>query len=131
MINTITFEGHLAEDPQLHITPSGKQIAELTVLVNERRRNADGEWEDRPPTRHVVKAFKQLGQNVAESLNRGNHIIVHGTITTETWTDKESGAKRSAQRILADSIGPSLQFATITTIVKNPRATASHEHDAA
>jgi single-stranded DNA-binding protein len=32
-----TFEGNLADDPQVRFTPSGKQITEITVLVNERR----------------------------------------------------------------------------------------------
>jgi single-stranded DNA-binding protein len=42
MRTTVTFEGNLADDPQVRFTASGKQITELTVLVNQRRQNSDG-----------------------------------------------------------------------------------------
>jgi single-strand DNA-binding protein len=78
MRTTITFEGNLADDPQVRFTPSGKQITEITVLVNERRLNGAGEWVDGEPTRHVVKAFKTLAENIAESLGKGDRVFVHG-----------------------------------------------------
>jgi hypothetical protein len=37
----VTFEGNLADDPQVRFTPSGKQVTELTVLVNKPRQNSD------------------------------------------------------------------------------------------
>ncbi len=130
MRSIVTFEGNLADDPQVRYTPSGKQITEITVLVNERRQNADGEWTDSEPTRHVVRVFKTLAENVVESLAKGDRVFVHGTVTTEAWTDKESGAKRKAQRVLAESVGPSLRWAT-TRITKTTRTPATDEkpHD--
>jgi single-strand DNA-binding protein len=111
MRTTITFEGNLADDPQVRFTPAGKQITELSVLVNQRRQNSDGEWVDGEPTRHVVKAFKTLAENIAESLSKGDRVFVHGTITTDTWTDNQTGDKRTAQRVLAEIVGPSLRWA--------------------
>jgi hypothetical protein len=49
MRTTVTVEGNLADDPQTRFTPSGKQITEITVLVNQRRQNSDGEWVDVGP----------------------------------------------------------------------------------
>jgi single-strand DNA-binding protein len=121
------FEGNLADDPQTRFTPSGKQITELTVLVNQRRQNGDGEWVEAEPTRHVVGAFKTLAENVAESLAKGDRVFVHGTVTTEAWTDKQSGEKRTAQRVLAEIVGPSLRWAT-TRITKTTRTSASDEN---
>jgi single-strand DNA-binding protein len=112
MRTTVTFEGNLADDPQVRFTPSGKLVTEITVLVNERRLNSDGQWVEGEPTRHVVRAFKTLAENVAESLSTGDRVVVQGTITTDTWTDKQSGEKRTAQRVLADVVGPSLRWAT-------------------
>jgi single-strand DNA-binding protein len=130
MRTTVTFEGNLADDPQVRFTPSGKQVTEITVLVNERRHNSDGEWVDAEPTRHVVRAFKTLAENIVESLARGDRVIVHGTVTTEAWTDKQTGAKRTAQRVLADIVGPSLRWAT-TRITKTARSAVDDEprHD--
>jgi single-strand DNA-binding protein len=117
MRTTVTFEGNLADDPQVRFTPSGKQVTELTVLVNERRLNGEGEWVDGEPTRHVVKAFKTLAENIVESLSKGDRVIVHATVITEAWTDKDTGGKRTAQRVLAEIVGPSLRWAT-TRITK-------------
>ncbi len=127
MRTTVTFEGNLADDPQVRFTPSGKQITELTVLINQRRQNNDGQWVDGEPTRYVVRTFKTLAENVAESLAKGDRVFVHGTVITEAWTDKQSGEKRTAQRVLAEIVGPSLRWAT-TRITKTTRASA-HDED--
>ena len=51
-------------------------------------------------------------------------------MTTEAWTDKQSGEKRTAQRVLAEIVGPSLRWAT-ARIAKTTRALATDEqtHD--
>jgi single-strand DNA-binding protein len=126
MRTTVTFEGNLADDPHVRFTPSGKQITELTVLVNQRRQTGDGEWADGEPTRHVVRAFKTLAENVAESLTKGDRVFVHGTVTTEAWTDQQSGEKRTVQRVLAEIVGPSLRWAT-TRIAKTTRSSGTDE----
>jgi single-strand DNA-binding protein len=126
MRTTVTFEGNLADDPQVRFTGSGKPITELTVLVNQRRQNNEGEWVDAEPTRHVVRTFKTLAENVAESLAKGDRVFVHGTVTTEAWTDKQSREKRTAQRVLAEVVGPSLRWAT-ARITKTTRTSASNE----
>ena len=51
---------------------------------------------------------------------------MHGTVTTEAWTDKESGDKRTALRVLAEIVGPSLRWAT-TRITKTTRTQATNE----
>jgi single-strand DNA-binding protein len=130
MRTTVTFEGNLADDPQIRFTPSGKQITEITVLVSQRRHNSHGEWVDGEPTRHVVRAFKTLAENIVESLAKGDRVFVHGTVTTEAWTDQQSGEKRTAQRVLAEIVGPSLRWAT-ARIIKTSRSSATDEtpHD--
>ncbi len=126
MRTTVTIEGNLADDPQVRFTPSGKQITEITILVNERRRIGAGEWVEDEPTRHVVRAFKTLAQNIAESLEKGDRVFVHGTVTTDAWTDKDTGDKRTAQRVLAGVVGPSLRWAT-TRITKTTRTQATDQ----
>jgi single-strand DNA-binding protein len=130
MRTTVTFEGNLADDPQTRSTPAGKQVTELTVLVNQRRQNSEGEWVEGEPTRLVVRAFKTLAENVAESLVKGDRVVVHGTVTTDAWADQQTGEKRSAQRVLAEVVGPSLRWAT-ARITKTTRTSAIDEdpHD--
>jgi len=70
----------------------------------------------------VVKAFKTLAESIAESLVKGDRLFVHGAINTDTWSDKDTGDKRAAQRVLAEVVGPSLRWATATS---RPAASAT------
>jgi single-strand DNA-binding protein len=67
-----------------------------------------------------VRRFKTLAENV------GDRVSVHGSVTTEAWTDKQIGDKRTAQRVLAEIVGPSLRWA-ITRITKTTRTPAADE----
>ena len=51
---------------------------------------------------------------------------MHGTLTTEAWTDKQSGEKRTAQRVLAEIVGLSLRWAT-ARITKTTNLLATDE----
>ena len=66
-----------------------------------------------------MRAFKTLANNILESFAKGDRVFVHGTVTTEAWTDTLTGDKRTAQRVLADIVGPSLRWAT-TRITRPP-----------
>jgi single-stranded DNA-binding protein len=81
-------------------------------------------------TGNVVWTFQTLAENVGESLAKGDRVFVHGTMTTEAWTDKQTGEKRTTQRVLAEIVGPSLRWAT-ARITKTTRSSATDEtpHD--
>lgn len=114
MTNANTFEGNLAEAPQLaYTTKTATPVADFVVLVNRRVRDKAGEWSDAQPTRHRVKAYRALGEHVAE-LERGCTVLVHGYVETETWTDTQTGDKRTADIVTAEAIGASLRFTTVT-----------------
>lgn len=123
----ITFAGNAAADPELRYTPQGKPVANLRVLVNRRVRNAAGEWEDAEPTAHNVTIWGQPAENIAETITRGDRVLVHGHVETETWDDRESGEKRTRQVVIVNErdgeIGASLTYAT-ARLTKTPRATS-------
>jgi single-strand DNA-binding protein len=58
--------------------------------------------------------------------------LVHGSVSTDTWTDKDAGEKRTAEPVLAEVVGPSLRWAT-TRITKTTRIQTTDEapYDAA
>src|SRR5262245_50608198 len=85
---------------------------------------ASGSRSSRPGT--WCGRSRTLAENIVESLVKGDRVFVHGTVTTETWTDKQTGEKRTAQRVLAEIVGPSLRWAT-ARITKTTRASAANE----
>jgi single-strand DNA-binding protein len=110
---TVIFEGNIAADLELTYTTTGKQVVRFPVLVNRRHENPDtGQWTDGEPTRHSCTAFGTLSDNIANSLTKGDRVLIVGTLTTDTWTDKDTGDKRTMPRVLVDAAGPSLRWAT-------------------
>jgi single-strand DNA-binding protein len=122
---TVILEGNIAADLELTYTPTGKQVVRFPVLVNRRRKDPDtGEWNDGEPTRHACVAFGVLGEHIADSLAKGDRVLVVGNVVTDAWDDKDTGDKRTAQRVLVDAAGPSLRFAT-ASVRKAQRTTAN------
>lgn len=111
-MSTLIVTGNLAADPELRYTPAGTPVVEFVVLENRRHKNDADEWEDAEPNRFRVTAWRALAENIAESVAKGDRVIVEGTIKTNRWHDRESGEVKFAQTIDADQVGVSLQFHT-------------------
>lgn len=112
MLPLITIEGRCVEDPELRFAPSGIALAKMRVVASSRKKNEAGEWVDDKTLWIDVTCFRQLAENVAESLTKGDLVTVVGRLQTEEWTNKE-GEKRSKISVTADSVAAALQFRTI------------------
>ena len=60
-----------------------------------------------------VVAWDQLAENIAASLTKGTRILVTGRLDIREYEAREGG-KRTAVDIVADEIGPTLRWATVT-----------------
>lgn len=107
----ITVIGNLTSDPELRFTPSGQATASFGVAVNRRWQNRQTqEWEEATSFFDVV-CWRDLADNVSESLTKGARVIVSGRLEQRSW-EGQDGEKRSKVEIIADEVGPSLRWAT-------------------
>lgn len=104
---TITVHGNLAADPELHYFPSGANVCEFTVIQNPRFRGTDGSWTDGEPISLRVKAWRHLGENVAETLTKGHRVTVVGRLRRRPW-QTDDGERRFRDEIEADDVSLSL-----------------------
>lgn len=109
--NTVTLVGNVTDDPELRFTPSGAAVANFTVAVNRRFRNQDGTWEDKLDGFFRCSCWRDMAENVAESLTKGTRVVVVGRLQQRSW-DAEDGSKRSTIEVQVDEVGPSLRWAT-------------------
>ena len=109
--NQVVIVGNLTDDPELRYTPAGQAVANFRVAVNRRTRDESGQWRDGETSFFRVNAWRNLAENVAESLTRGSRVVVVGRLRSRSWETPE-GDTRSAVEIEADEIGPSLRWAT-------------------
>ena len=108
--NSITIVGNITRDPELRFTPSGQANARLGVAVNRRWQDrGSGEWNEATSFFDVI-CWRELAENVSESLKRGARVIVTGRLEQRTW--EQEGNKRSVVEIIADEVAPSLRWAT-------------------
>lgn len=110
-------DAHLTADPKIDFLPDGKAVARFDVAVNSRRRNPQGAWVDGETSFYPVTAWGRLAENVAESLTKGAHVVITGTIRARSWTPTEgpkAGEKQTRHEVTADTVGANLAWATVT-----------------
>jgi single-strand DNA-binding protein len=117
--NTVVIVGNATRDPEMRFASTGTQIASFGVAYNTRRKNERGEWEDGEPSYFDVTCFRELAENVAETVSKGTRVIVTGTLRQSSW-ETPDGDKRSKVEIIADEVGPSLRWAT-ASVERNSR----------
>lgn len=106
--NTITIVGNLTRDPELRFTPGGAAVANFGVAWNLKGR--DGA-EDKV-SYFDVTCWRQLAENVSDSLTKGSRVVVHGRLDQRSW-ENQDGERRSKVEIVADDVAPSLKWATV------------------
>jgi single-strand DNA-binding protein len=117
--NTVELIGNITRDPELRFTPSGAAVANFGLAVNRRWRNQQtNEWEEQVSFFDIV-CWRELAENVAESLSKGSRIMVSGRLDQRSW-ETDQGEKRSKVEVVADEIGPSLRWAT-AQVTRNER----------
>ncbi|MGY4768947.1 single-stranded DNA-binding protein [Kribbella sp. CWNU-51] len=117
----ITIVGNLTDDPELRFTPSGAALARFSIASTPRRFDkASGEYVDGDTLFLRATAWRQVAENAAESLQRGQRVIATGRLRQSNWETPE-GDKRTSIDLEVDEIGPSLTFAT-AKVTKTTRA---------
>jgi single-strand DNA-binding protein len=116
-----TIVGNLVEDPELRFTASGIAVANMRVAVTQRIQQ-DGEWRDGDTSFLRVNVWRGQAEHLADSLSKGDRVMVTGRLRQRTWETPE-GDKRSVAEIEADEVGASLKFATARVERTNERAT--------
>src|SRR5258706_3073208 len=112
--NSVTLVGNLTDDPELRFTPQGVAVANFRIAVNQRRKDAQGNWVDGETSYFRISCWRQLAENAAETLTRGSRAIVTGQLKYREWESTE-GEKRPVDAIDAQKVGPSLRFVTAST----------------
>lgn len=95
---------------ELSFTSGGIARATFTVVVNKRVKEGDT-WKDGPPSYVHCTAWRQLAENLAESITEGQRVVVIGSMSQREYETKE-GEKRSVWECQVDEVGPALKYAT-------------------
>lgn len=107
----ISIVGNVTSDPETRFLLSGVAVSNFTVAVSQRQYDKDRkEWVDGDAMFLRVSAFRDLAENIANSVSRGQRVIVSGKLKSRSF--EKDGEKRTVFEVEADEVGPSLRFAT-------------------
>jgi len=101
-INRVVLTGNLTRDPELRTTQSGTSVCSLRIACNTRRKDASGQWVDKP-NYFDVTVWGAQGENCARYLSKGRPVAIDGRLEWREWESPE-GQKRQAIDIIADTV---------------------------
>jgi len=108
----VTIVGNLTADVELKFTPQGKAVSKFSVATAERFKTPEGNWDSKNPTFWNIIVWDKQAEYVADSIGKGDEVIVFGKAYTTSWEDKKTGEKRSRMEVTATKVAVSLSRAT-------------------
>ena len=109
--NTVTVVGNLTREPELRFIQSGTAVTKFGLAVNRRKFNQQTQEFDDAVSFFDITCWNSLAENVAESLTKGDRVVVFGRLEQQSWEDDE-GNNKSKVVLIADEVGPSLRWST-------------------
>jgi single-strand DNA-binding protein len=97
--NRVILMGNLTRDVELRYTQSGLAVTDVTIAVNDRRKNQSGEWIEET-TFVDVTLWGRTAEVAGEYLGKGSPIFIEGRLKLDTW--ETDGQKRSKLRVVGE-----------------------------
>lgn len=115
----VTIVGNLTADPEMRYTASGAPVANFTVASTPRTfdRNS-GQWKDGETLFMRCSVWREVAENVADSLSKGMRVIVQGRLVQRRFQTQD-GQDRTVVEMQVDEVGPSLKYAR-AQVTRNP-----------
>ena len=109
----VTIVGNLADDPELRYTQGGVAVVSVRVGSTPRTFNRNtSTWDDGETVWVRCTAWRDLAENVAQSLTKGTRVIVTGRLKAPSAYKTAQGEARASLELEIEEIGPSLRYAT-------------------
>lgn len=109
---TMTIVGNLTADPELRFIPSGAAVANFTVAQTPRAFDRDAnEWKDGDTIFIRCSVWRDMAENVAESLHKGDRVVVTGRFKVRPY--EVEGQQRQSNELEVDEVGAAMRYASV------------------
>ncbi len=121
----VTLQGWVGGEVTLR-DANGTNVATFRVGCTPRYIK-NGVWVDGQTSWYTVNAWRSLGRNVADSIHKGDAVMVHGRMRTDVW--ERAGQPTSVTHVVeATIVGHDLNRGA-TTFSRTPRQEPSPAED--
>ena len=93
--------GNLTRDPEVRYTQGGTAVSEIGLAVNDKRKDAKGEWIEET-TFVDVTLLGRTAEIAGEYLGKGSSVLIEGRLKLDSW--EKDGQKRSKLRVVAENM---------------------------
>lgn len=100
-INHVSLTGNLTRSPELRATQGGTPVLSFGIAVNDRRKNASGNWDDVPNFFECV-TFGNRATALSDILSKGMKVAIAGKLHYSSW--EKDGQKHSKVDIIANEV---------------------------
>lgn len=109
-LNRFECIGHLGQDPELKFTPTQKAVVNVSIAVNNGKKQADGSWSDE--TMWVrAEMWNDAAERAAEQLHKGNLVYAEGQLEVREFERKDGSPGVSIE----------LKFARVMSLERSNR----------
>jgi single-strand DNA-binding protein len=105
-LNRYSFVGNLTKAPDLRFKPTAEKqaLCLLNVAINRSVRDETGEKKTHTTYINDIEVWGHNGERCATFLTAGSMVLVEGRVEVDQWQDKQSGAKRSRMKVVAENV---------------------------
>jgi single-strand DNA-binding protein len=101
-INRVVLVGRLTRDPELRALPSGINVCGLRVACNSSRRDAEGDYREKP-NYFDVSVYGASADSVSRYMRKGGRVAIDGRLEWREWEGADH-QKRQAVSVVADTV---------------------------
>ncbi len=103
--NRVQLIGNLGDEPTVRSTSTGTTVANITLAINEARRDqASGNIINETEWVRVV-AFGRTAEIMQQYLHKGSQVHIEGKIRTRSYEDKNTGEKKYSTEVVCEPNG--------------------------
>ena len=82
--NKVILVGNVTRDPELRYISSGTAVTDIGLAVNDRRKNAQGEWVEET-TFVDVTLWGRTAEVAGEYVSKGSPLLIEGRLKLDQW----------------------------------------------
>lgn len=95
-LNHVQLIGFLGKDPEKRqVRGNGANFTVLSVATQQSWKDSNDEWQSKTEWHRVV-AFNRLGESIADTLHKGDHVLVDGQLVSSKY-ERETGKSKKAK----------------------------------
>lgn len=100
--NRVVLIGNVTRDPEIRYLASGMAVTDVGLAVNDRRKNATGEWIEETSFIDVT-IWGRTAEVAGEYLSKGSPVFIEGRLKQDSW-ETQDGQKRSKLKVVCEKM---------------------------